>query len=84
MRLGRTRGGLPPRLGRGQLFTPKYRYLAHQAPRFELDVVSTAARPCSFDVGARNVQLAIRAGGERQGVGSARLCRGEQATGWSG
>jgi hypothetical protein len=48
------------------LFTPKYRYLAHQAPRFELDVVSTAARPCSFDVGARNVQLVIRAGGERR------------------
>jgi len=48
------------------LFTPKYRYLAHQAPRFELDVVSTAARPCSFNVGARNVQLVIRAGGERR------------------
>jgi hypothetical protein len=48
------------------LFTPKYRYLAHQAPRFELDVVSTAARPCWFDVGAKNVQLVIRAGGERR------------------
>ncbi len=48
------------------LFTTKYRYLAHQAPRFQLDVVSTAARPCSFDVGAKHVQLVIKAGGERR------------------
>jgi hypothetical protein len=47
------------------LFTTKYHYPAHQIPRFQLDVVSTAARPCSFDVGAKNVQLVIRAGGER-------------------
>jgi hypothetical protein len=31
-----------------------------------VDVVSTAARPCSFDLGAKNVQLVIRAGGERR------------------
>jgi hypothetical protein len=48
------------------LFTAKYRYPAHQAPRFQLDVVSTAPRPCSFDLGARHVQLVIKAGGERQ------------------
>lgn len=48
------------------LFTPKYRYAAHQLPRFEMDVVSTAARPCSFDVGAKNVQLVIKAGGLRR------------------
>jgi hypothetical protein len=48
------------------LFTTKYRYLAHQAPRFQLDVVSTAARPCSFDLGTKHVQLVIKAGGERQ------------------
>ena len=48
------------------LFTTKYHYLAHQAPRFQLDVVSTAARPCSFDVGAKHVQLVIKAGGERR------------------
>ena len=48
------------------LFTTKYRYLAHQAPRFQLDVVSTAARPCSFDLGAKHVQLVIKAGGERR------------------
>lgn len=48
------------------LFTTKYRYLAHQTPRFQLDVVSTAPRPCSFDVSARHVRLVIKAGGERQ------------------
>lgn len=48
------------------LFTTKYRYRPHQAPRFELNVVSTARRPCSFDLGARQVQLVIKAGGERQ------------------
>ncbi len=48
------------------LFTTKYRYPAHQAPRFQLDVVSTAPRPCSFDLGAKHVQLVIKAGGERQ------------------
>ncbi len=48
------------------LFTSKYRYLARQAPRFQLDVVSTAPRPCSFGLGAKNVQLVIKAGGERR------------------
>lgn len=48
------------------LFTSTYRYLARQAPRFQLDVVSTAPRPCSFDLGAENVQLVIKAGGERR------------------
>jgi hypothetical protein len=47
------------------LFTTKYRYPAHQAPRFQLDVVSTSPRPCSFDLGAKHVQLVIKAGGER-------------------
>jgi len=48
------------------LFTTKYHYPAHQLPRFQLDVVSTAPRPCSFDLGAKHVQLVIKAGGERQ------------------
>jgi hypothetical protein len=48
------------------LFTTRYRYLAHQTPRFQLDVVSTAARPCSFDLSGKHVQLVIKAGGERQ------------------
>ena len=57
------------------LFTTKYRYLAHQAPRFLLDVVSTATRPCSFDVSAKHVQLVIKAGGERRVWGSADCVR---------
>jgi len=48
------------------LFTAKYHYPARQVPRFQLDVVSTAPRPCSFDLGAKHVQLVIKAGGERQ------------------
>lgn len=57
------------------LFTPKYRYQAHQAPRFEVDVVSTAARPCSFDMGMKSVQLVIKAGGERRVWNSADCVR---------
>ncbi len=75
------------------LFTSKYRYLAHQVPRFQVDVVSTAARPCAFDVGARHVQLMIRAGGERRvwdsadcgrpgGPRTERLTRGVPAVLW--
>jgi hypothetical protein len=48
------------------LFTTKYHYPAHQVPRFQLDVVSTAPRPCWFDLSAKHVQLVIKAGGERQ------------------
>ena len=59
------------------LFTAKYHYPAHQIPRFQLDVVSTAARPCSFDVGAKNVQLVIKAGGERRVFDSA-ACLGSR------
>jgi hypothetical protein len=59
------------------LFTGNYHYLAHQIPRFQLDVVSTAARPCSFDVGAKNVQLVIKAGGERR-VWDSAACLGSR------
>jgi hypothetical protein len=59
------------------LFTAKYHYPAHQLPRFQLDVVSTAARPCSFDVGAKNVQLVIKAGGERR-VWDSAACLGSR------
>jgi hypothetical protein len=58
------------------LFTPKYRYLAQQTPRFQVDVVSTAPRPCSFDLGDRNVQLVIKAGGERRVWDSADCVQG--------
>jgi hypothetical protein len=40
-------------------------------------VVSTAARPCSFDVGAKNVQLVIKAGGERR-VWDSAACLGSR------
>jgi hypothetical protein len=53
------------------LFTPKYHYAGQQTPQFEVDVVSTASRPCSFNVGAKHVQVVIRAGGERRVWGSA-------------
>ena len=59
------------------LFTAKYHYPGHQVPRFQLDVVSTAARPCSFDVGAKNVQLVIKAGGERR-VWDSAACLGSR------
>ncbi len=59
------------------LFTTKYHYPAHQVPRFQLDVVSTAGRPCSFDVGAKNVQLVIKAGGERR-VWDSAACLGSR------
>jgi hypothetical protein len=59
------------------LFTTKYHYPGHQVPRFQLDVVSTAGRPCSFDVGAKNVQLVIKAGGERR-VWNSAACLGSR------
>lgn len=59
------------------LFTTKYHYPGHQVPRFQLNVVSTAARPCSFDVGAKNVQLVIKAGGERR-VWDSAACLGSR------
>ncbi len=59
------------------LFTTNYHYPGHQVPRFQLDVVSTAARPCSFDVGAKSVQLVIKAGGERR-VWDSAACLGSR------
>lgn len=47
------------------LFSTRYRYRAHVIPRFQVDVVSTAARGCMFDLGPRNVQLIIKSGDHR-------------------
>jgi len=58
------------------LFTPKYRYQAKQTPRFQVDVVSTAPKSCSFDLGDRNVELVIKAGGERRVWNSADCVQG--------
>jgi hypothetical protein len=46
------------------LFAAKYSYPAHALPQFEVDVVSTAPRACTFDLAARNVQLLVRSGGK--------------------
>ncbi|HTT54657.1 MAG TPA: hypothetical protein VMH35_24965 [Streptosporangiaceae bacterium] len=59
-------GTCPPGVVVLSLFTPRYRYEAGQAPRFQVDVVSTAPHPCSFDLGDKHVQLVIKAGGERR------------------
>jgi hypothetical protein len=47
------------------LFTTQNRYRAHATPQFQVDVVSTAARGCMFDMGPRNVQLIIKSGDHR-------------------
>lgn len=47
------------------VFSSQTRYSARQAPEFEIDVVSTATRPCAFDVGARHLFLRITAGPAR-------------------
>ena len=70
-------GACPPGAVVLSLFTTKYHYPGHQVPRFQLDVVSTAGRPCSFDVGAKNVQLVIKAGGERR-VWDSAACLGSR------
>jgi hypothetical protein len=46
------------------LFAAQYSYPAHELPQFEVDVVSTAHRACTFDLGASNIQLLVRAGGK--------------------
>jgi hypothetical protein len=46
------------------LFAAQYSYPAHELPQFEVNVVSTAPRACTFDLAARNVQLLVRAGGK--------------------
>jgi len=57
------------------LFAAKYSYPAHALPQFEVDVVSTAPRTCTFDLGAQSVQLLIRAGGKDRVWGSADCVR---------
>jgi len=50
-------------------------YGAGERPEFEVDVVSTAPRPCTFNVGSKNVRLLIRSGAARI-WGSADCARG--------
>jgi len=44
------------------LFDSQAIYTRRQTPEFEVDVVSTASRSCSFNIGARYLVLAITAG----------------------
>jgi hypothetical protein len=60
------------------LFTSRYWYQRGQDPRFAVDAVSVARRPCSFDMGARSVSVVVTWGQTRiwgsadcvQGTGS--------------
>jgi hypothetical protein len=47
------------------LFASRDRYRPGQTPQFDVDVVSTAARSCAFNVGLRFLNLAVRAQGRR-------------------
>lgn len=74
-------GGRPACAARSvvlSLFTSRYWYRRGQEPRFAVDVVSVARRPCRFDLGARSVSVVITWGQTRiwgssdcvQGTGS--------------
>jgi hypothetical protein len=45
------------------LFASQVSYSPHDWPQFEVDVVSTSGKPCTFNVGATHLTLAIKAGG---------------------
>lgn len=45
------------------LSSPRYWYGAGHMPTFTVDVVSTATRPCSFNVGSRFLAVVVSAGG---------------------
>lgn len=47
------------------LFSSISSYSSRQTPVLEVDVVSTASRPCTFDIGARHVLLQISAGAKQ-------------------
>lgn len=47
------------------LFASQVSYPAHARPVFDLDVVSTSGKTCTFNVGARYLALVIKAGNNR-------------------
>jgi hypothetical protein len=47
------------------LFSSQAAYSLRQAPEFEVDVVSTAGRSCTFNIGARHLWVQITAGSLR-------------------
>ncbi len=80
-RTGQKRPARPARHGRGRahgrpracarrsvvisLFASQVSYPAHARPVFDLDVVSTEGKTCTFNVGARYLALVIKAGRNR-------------------
>lgn len=44
------------------LFASQVSYSPHDWPQFEVDVVSTSGKPCTFNVGATHLTLAVKAG----------------------
>jgi hypothetical protein len=47
------------------LFASQVSYAAQARPEFQVDVVSTAARPCVFNVGTAHLAVVIKAGSVR-------------------
>lgn len=66
---GSTSSGLPPACKPGEvvlsLFSSQDSYGRGQLPEFDVDVVSTAARTCAFNVGPKFLALVITARGKR-------------------
>lgn len=60
------------------LFSSQAAYSLRQAPEFEVDVVSTASRSCTFNIGARHLWVQITAGSLR--VWSSDECAEGQAS----
>jgi hypothetical protein len=54
------------------LFTPKYWYRHGQRPEFVVAAVSTPARACRFDLGAKSVSVAVSTGADT--VWSSSVC----------
>jgi hypothetical protein len=54
------------------LFAGQGAVTAHGMPHFDVDVVSTAAQPCKFNVGARHLALVVTSG--RAGIWSSADC----------
>ena len=70
------RGGHPAACPRGDvvlsLHQPHASYSGPAWPQFEVDVVSTAARPCTFNTGPRFVSVVVRTG--RQALWNSAAC----------
>jgi hypothetical protein len=72
---GRPSGACPHAALVLSLFSARYRYPAHAAPQFDVDVVSTAPGRCTADLGATHLHIVIRAAGKTQVWDSADCAR---------